>query len=97
MKNLTLDVDLQLTKYRGEQELMQNSQAATAATTFYQQPNPEVQARLAPLFRQILKANGVKNADSIIEPLMSLLAPMDATGATPGASPAPTEPPAPAI
>lgn len=97
VKNITLDVDLQLTKYRGEQELMQNSQAATAATTFYAQPNPEVQARLAPLFRQILKANGVKNADSIIEPLMSLLAPMDPTGTTPGASPAPTEPPQPAI
>ena len=67
-----------------------------AATNFYSQPNPEVQARLAPLFRQILKANGVKNADSIIEPLMAMLPPTG-TGATPGATPAPTEPPQPAI
>lgn len=96
VKNLTLDVDLQLTKYRGEQELQQNSQAANAATTFYQQPNPEVQARLAPLFRQILKANGIKNADQVIEPLMAMLPPTD-PGAAPGANPAPTEPPQPAI
>jgi hypothetical protein len=95
VKNLTLDVDLQLTKYRGEQELQQNSQAASAATSFYAQPNVEVQARLAPLFRQILKANGVKNADAIIAPLMALLPP---TGSpTPGASPAPAEPPQPAL
>lgn len=96
VKNLTLDVDLQLTKYRGEQELQQNSQAAIAATTFYAQPNVEVQSRLAPLFRQILKANGVKNADSIIEPLMALLPPTG-TAPAPGATPAPTEPPQPAI
>lgn len=96
VKNLTLDVDLQLTKYRGEQELQQNSQAATAATTFYQQPNPEVQARLTPLFRQILKANGIKNADQVIEPLMAMLPPTG-TAATPGATPPPTEPPQPQI
>jgi len=96
VKNLTLDVDLQLTKYRGEQELNQNTQAATAATSFYDQPNPEVQARLAPLFRQILKANGVKNADSVIEPLMAMLPPTGQPPA-PGAAPAPTEPPQPAI
>jgi hypothetical protein len=89
-------VDLQLTKYRGEQELQQNSQAANAATNYYAQPNPEVQARLAPLFRQILKANGIKNAEQVIAPLMALIPPTG-PGATPGASPAPTEPPQPAI
>ncbi len=96
VKNLTLDVDLQLTKYRGEQELQQNSQAANAATNYYAQPNVEVQSRLAPLFRQILKANGIKNADQVIAPLMALIPPTG-PGATPGATPAPTEPPQPAI
>lgn len=96
VKNLTLDVDLQLTKYRGEQDLNQNTQAATAGIEYYNIPNPEAQTNLAPLFIQILKANGIKNADSVIKPLMQMLPPTGATPA-PGASPAPTGPPQPAI
>jgi hypothetical protein len=97
VKNLTLDVDLQLTKYRGEQELMQNNQARQAGMEFYTAVPPgEPQNNLAPLFRQALKTYGIKNVDDIIRPLMAMVPPPDAPPA-PGANPAPTEQPQPMI
>ena len=90
VRNLTLDVKMELTKYRGEQELQQNSQAANAAAQFFAQ-SPEAQARTAPLYRQILKANGIKNADDIIVPV-SPLPPAGSAGLPPAAE-TPTSPP----
>jgi hypothetical protein len=86
VKNITLDVDLELTKYRGEQQLQQNSQAANAAQMYYQQQNPEVQNRLAPLFRDILKANGVKNPNDVIAPLTMAFPPVGPDGQPAAAS-----------
>ena len=97
VKNLTLDVDLQLTKYRGEQELMQNNQAIAAGKEFYTAiPPGEPQTNLAQLFRQALKTYGIKNVDDIIQPLMAMVPP-PGSPPTPGANPAPTAPPQPAI
>jgi len=76
VQNLTLMVELELTKYRGEQDLQQNSQAIAATGQFYGQP-PQVQQVTAPMFRQVLKINGQKNADQIIQPMqLPMVAPV---------------------
>lgn len=83
VQDLTLMVELELTKYRGEQDLQQNSQAIGAATQFYGLP-PQVQMVTAPMYRQILKINGQKNADQIIQPMaMPMMPPQGAPGQPP--------------
>lgn len=94
VKNLTLDVNLELTKYRGEQELMQNQQARQAGMEFYALPAGEPQVNLAQLYRQALKTYGIKNVDEIIRPLMAMVPP---SSAVPGSTPPPTEPAQPLI
>ena len=97
--DLTLDVNLELTKYRGEQEAMQTQSAMAAATQFYMLPVP-VQMRLANLTRQQLKAYQIKDVEEIIVPFtaeeqMMMMPPAPATpsaGAPAAESPPPSLP-----
>ncbi len=97
--DLTLDVNLELTKYRGEQEAMQTQSAMVAATQFYMLPVP-VQMRLANLTRQQLKAYQIKDVEEIIVPFtpeeqMMMMPPAPATpsaGAPADATPPPSLP-----
>ncbi len=68
VRNVNLDVSIELTKYKGEQTAAQSASAIQAATGFYAL-TPVVQQRLAPLYRQQLKSYQIKNADEIIMPL----------------------------
>lgn len=100
VQDLTLDVELELTKYRGEQDLQQNSQAVQAVSAFYALP-ANIQQAAAPMYRNILKLCGQKDADQIIQPMVMPMAPAGAAappGAqTPPAPAAPPQPPEPAI
>lgn len=98
VQDLTLHVELELTKYRGEQDLQQNSQAIQATQGFYAQM-PEVQELTAPMFRSILRVNGQKNPEQIIRPMVvAPVAPTDAAQQQPQpAQQAPAPPPEPII
>lgn len=68
LASLSLHVNIELTRYRGEQQAAQAQSAMTAAQRFYAMP-PAIQARLVSLAKQELKAYGVKDVDEIIIPL----------------------------
>jgi hypothetical protein len=67
VRNVKLDVRIELTRYRGEQEEAQIGRAIEIATTYYQQPLP-IQIRLTPLYRQSLQTLQIRNVDEIIQP-----------------------------
>lgn len=79
--DMEMNVNLEMTRYRGEQQLQSNLQAAAQVKEFYMFP-PEVQERLAPFYIQILKALQIQDADLIIRPLAPLMPP-----GQPGADP----------
>lgn len=89
--DLDMNVTLEMTRYRGEQQLQSNLQAATHVTQFFSFP-PEIQVRVAPFYIQILKALQIQDADEIIVPVTAMIVPPPGTAAQ-GAMPAP--PPAP--
>ena len=60
-------VELQLTRYRAEQEEQQGQAATTVALEYYLQVPPQIQPFLAPLYRQRLKSYGVRDVDKIIQ------------------------------
>jgi hypothetical protein len=92
VQDLPLDIQLLLTRYRGEQVLASSGQAANLVVQFYSYP-PHVQERVAPMYRDMLKVLGIPNADEIIIPTpMPLGAP---PGPIPEANPAATAPPNP--
>jgi hypothetical protein len=66
-KDVDMDVRLELTTYKNEQELAQSQGAAAKVVEFYMLP-PEIQARSASLYRNMLKAMQVQNVDEIIQP-----------------------------
>lgn len=65
--HLDLDVKLELTRYRGEQVLVQSEQASALIEKFYGLPL-EVQKVVFPFYRRMLKAMEVQDADEIIQP-----------------------------
>jgi hypothetical protein len=67
VKDFNLNVKILLTRYHGEQQLQSNAQAANMVAQFYGLP-PEVQQKVSLFYRQSLKALGVMEADSIIQP-----------------------------
>jgi hypothetical protein len=67
VRDMSLNVDLEMTKYRGQQEAAQAQSAAVAAQQFYMLP-PLVQQRLTSLYRQQLKSYQIKDAEEIIVP-----------------------------
>lgn len=65
LRRFAWNVALEMTRYKSEQEVQQ-AQSATQAAMQYYELTPELRLRLAPLFRQQLKAFGVRNTDTII-------------------------------
>ncbi len=90
VQDLELNVSLLLTRYRGEQLLQSSMQAAALVAQFYSQL-PEIQMRVAPLYRDMLKALQINFADEIIVP-MPPLPPPDAPGAAPATAVKPPQP-----
>lgn len=64
--DLDLDVSIEMTRYRGEQELAQFHQAIEKVTAFYNLPF-EVQTVTAPMFRNLLKRFEVPGGEAIIQ------------------------------
>lgn len=81
--DLELDVSILLTRYRGEQIMESSTRAVELVERFYSL-HPMVQQQVADLFRQMLKALQVSNADKIIQPvgMQAMMAPggLDAMG-----------------
>jgi hypothetical protein len=65
LRKIKWSLELELTRYKNEQEAKQAQFARPAAVEFYNLP-PVLQMRLATLYRQELKAYGVRNVDQII-------------------------------
>jgi hypothetical protein len=65
--DININIRLLLTRYHGEQQLQSNAQAAGLVTQFYGLP-PEVQQKVALFYNQSLKALGIVDAESIIQP-----------------------------
>ena len=76
--SIEMDVTMEMTRYRGEQQLQSYTQAAQRVAQFYASP-PEIQERIAPLYTQMLKALQINSADEIIAPLAP--SPMDPAAA----------------
>jgi hypothetical protein len=83
VQDLELNVSLLLTRYRGEQLLQSSMQAANLVTQFYSHL-PEIQVRVAPLYRDMLKALQINFADEIIVPLAPLPVGLGPSGTAPG-------------
>ena len=64
---MDLDIRLEMTKYKNEQDLVQAQQASVKVIEFYSLP-PELQSRTYKLYRQMLKAMQVANVDEVINP-----------------------------
>ena len=64
---IDMDVRLEMTRYKNEQELVQAQQATQKVVEFYSLP-VELQQRTAQLYRQMLKAMQVAHVDEIIAP-----------------------------
>jgi len=64
---MDLDIRLEMTRYKNEQDLVQAQQASAKVIEFYSLP-PELQQRTATLYRQMLKAMQVAHVDQIIQP-----------------------------
>lgn len=67
VRRMKWGVELQLTRYRAEQEEQQGQAATTVALEYYLQVPPQIQPFLAPLYRQRLKSYGVRDVDKIIQ------------------------------
>ena len=79
---LDFNVQLLLTRYRGEQLLQSNLQASGIVTQFYSLPF-EVQIRVVPMYQDMLRALQIQNPDELIIPLQ-LMQPMGAANSPTG-------------
>lgn len=91
LDSLKLDIRLTLTRHRAEQQMESGQRASTIAQEFYALM-PGVQAIVAPLYRQILRALQVADADTIIQPMLPLAPPTGPWQDLDGAIPAQTAP-----
>lgn len=66
-RSIEMDVRMEMTKYKSEQELVQATQATAKVIEFYSLP-PALQQRLTPLYRQMLKSFQISHVDDIIAP-----------------------------
>ncbi|RRJ97816.1 hypothetical protein Ga0100231_004990 [Opitutaceae bacterium TAV4] len=66
--NVAIKTRLLLTRYRGEQQLMQNQQAVAFTREFYAQL-PLVQRQTFGLYRQLLRSLEVRDVDRVIVPV----------------------------
>lgn len=67
VRSLDFVVEMELTRYKNEQELQQTLHALDVVDRFYAEP-PEKQDLVASLYRSVLKLFGVKHADRLIQP-----------------------------
>lgn len=65
LRKMQWSLEMELTRYKNEQEVAQAKFARPVALEYYNMP-PVLQARLIALYRQELKAYGVRNVDAII-------------------------------
>tara|TARA_R110000764_G_scaffold227597_2_gene317801 strand:- start:17027 stop:19183 length:2157 start_codon:yes stop_codon:yes gene_type:complete len=83
IRDIEMDVKVTLSKYKDEQVLESSSRASELVERFYALP-PEVQTRVAGLYRNMLKAMQIPNADSYIDPVpvqeMSVAGDVDVSG-----------------
>jgi hypothetical protein len=82
-------VEMQLTRYKNEQELQQALAALGIVDRFYSEV-PEKQTLLLPIYRNILKLFGIDHADSILQP--GFYFPPPGAGVDPGAAAAAVAP-----
>ena len=68
VRDLRLDVEIALTKFRSQQDAAQGQAAWAVAAGFYALP-PEAQVYMAPLARNLLKSYQQRNSDEVIQPL----------------------------
>jgi hypothetical protein len=66
-RQIDIDVRLEMTRYKSEQDLTQAQAATAKVIEFYSLP-PDIQVRVAQLYRQMLKAMQVAHVDEIIQP-----------------------------
>ena len=78
-RSIDMDVRMEMSKYKNEQELQQASQATAKVIEFYQLP-PELQQRLTPLYRQMLRSFEIAHVDQIIAPSQFQLPPQNPNG-----------------
>lgn len=91
VSDLEFDVSILLTRVRTEQVLQMSAEARALVVEFYTTLPPNVQMFVAPMYRDSLKALGYDNADSIIQVMPMLPAPMPGQPGQPalgGGSPA---------
>ena len=87
VSQLEVDVQVLLTKYKGEQTVASNTAAIDLALKFFEPyMTPEIQQRLAPLFADTLKEYQVKDADSIMKPMAQPLLGNSSPGMQPAAA-----------
>ena len=67
--SVMVDIEILLTRYHGEQAVQSNTQAANATVQFYSYP-ANLQQYVAEMYRDILKALQIQNADKTIVPGM---------------------------
>lgn len=94
VRDLSVDVRLELTRYRNEQQDVQLTQSIELVGQFYTQPFM-IQQVLAPMYRQLLKLRDVQHADEIIVPIDPIVSGLMAPPVTP-ATGATNQPPSPA-
>lgn len=92
IRDMDYIVEMELTRYKNEQELQQGLHALDVIERFYTQM-PELQAITAPFYQNVLKLFGIDHSDRIIMP--GLVAPpsvngVDAAGASASIAPKPT-------
>jgi hypothetical protein len=81
------DVQVLLTKYKGEQTVASNTAAIELALRFFDPMiTPEIQQRLAPLFASTLKEYQVTNADQMMRPIAQPLLGSAGNSMSPSAS-----------
>jgi hypothetical protein len=73
--HLDLNLRLEMTRYKAEQQMHQSTFAIEAVEKFYSYP-PNLQSVVAPFFRNLLKVYEVKNADAFIVPGIQAMPPM---------------------
>jgi hypothetical protein len=94
VRNLTMNVSLLLTRYKGEQQLIQGEQASAIVERFYTLP-VQIQPFVAQFYKNQLKAIDPRiDVETLIQPGIAQIAPTSASsGATkPGAAAAATQP-----
>ena len=67
-RKLRYHLELEMTRYKSEQELASALEASNVVEKFYNLPFP-IQQKTARMFREMLKAFQVKNVDLVIDPI----------------------------